>query len=49
MDNLEWAHGYSKRFGLVHIDYRTLKRTPKESARLYRQIIASNGGCLEAG
>ena len=49
LDNLEWAHGYSKRFGLVHIDYRTLKRTPKESARLYRQIIASNGGCLEAG
>ena len=49
LDNLEWAHGYSKRFGLVHIDYHTLKRTPKESAKLYRQIIASNGGCLEAG
>ena len=46
MDNLEWAHGYGKRFGLVHINYDTLERTPKESAKLYRQIIASNGGCL---
>ena len=49
LDDLEWAHGYSKRFDLVHIDYHTLERTRKESAKLYRQIIASNGGGLEAG
>jgi beta-glucosidase len=46
MDNLEWANGFSKRFGLVHINYQTLERTPKESAKLYRQIIETNGGCL---
>lgn len=46
MDNLEWAHGFSKRFGLVHINYETQKRTPKESAKLYKKIIESNGGCL---
>ena len=46
MDNFEWAHGFSKRFGLVHIDYETLQRTPKESAKLYRNIIQSHGGCL---
>lgn len=31
LDNFEWAHGYAKRFGLVHVDYRTQKRTPKAS------------------
>ena len=46
MDNLEWALGFSKRFGLVHINYETLERTPKESAKLYRQIIETNGGYL---
>ncbi|MGO4533802.1 GH1 family beta-glucosidase [Leifsonia sp. 2MCAF36] len=33
MDNWEWAWGYSRRFGIVHVDYRTQKRTPKRSAR----------------
>ena len=47
MDNLEWAYGFSKRFGLVHIDYATLQRTPKESAKLYKNIIESQGGCLD--
>ncbi len=47
MDNLEWAHGYSKRFGLVHINYETLKRTPKESAKLYQKIIESHGNYLK--
>ncbi len=42
-DNLEWALGYAKRFGIVHVDYGTLKRTPKQSARLYRRIVESNG------
>ena len=46
MDNLEWQHGFSKRFGLVHVDYESLKRTPKESAKLYKNIIESNGVCL---
>jgi beta-glucosidase len=43
MDNFEWSLGYSKRFGLVHVDYSTLKRTPKTSAIWYRDVIANNG------
>ncbi|HEX7070566.1 MAG TPA: GH1 family beta-glucosidase, partial [Rhodothermales bacterium] len=35
LDNFEWAHGFSQRFGLIHIDYETLERTPKDSARAY--------------
>jgi len=43
MDNFEWAFGYSKRFGIVYVDYETLKRTPKKSALWYRDVIADNG------
>lgn len=43
LDNFEWALGYSKRFGLIHVNYATQKRTFKASARLYSQVIASNG------
>jgi beta-glucosidase len=43
MDNFEWGHGYSKRFGLVHIDYETLQRTPKDSARWFAAVTRSNG------
>jgi len=43
LDNLEWSLGYSKRFGIVHVDYATQQRTPKDSARWYSDIIASNG------
>ncbi len=39
MDNFEWTHGYSKRFGLVHVDYATQQRTPKLSARWYSEVI----------
>ena len=48
LDNLEWAHGFSKRFGLIHVDFATQERTFKASARMYAQIIASNGGVLAA-
>jgi beta-glucosidase len=48
MDNFEWGHGYSKRFGLLHVDRETLRRTPKTSARFYRQVALSNGGALDA-
>ncbi|MFI9718122.1 GH1 family beta-glucosidase [Streptomyces sp. NPDC052396] len=41
LDNFEWAYGYSKRFGLVYVDYATLERTPKTSARWYREVIRS--------
>jgi beta-glucosidase len=43
LDNLEWAEGYAKRFGLVHVDFATQARTVKESARWYAGVIARNG------
>lgn len=43
MDNFEWCEGYSPRFGLIHVDYKTQKRTIKESGKLYAKIIKSNG------
>ncbi len=42
MDNFEWADGYSKRFGLHYVDFKTQKRTPKLSAEWYREVIAHN-------
>jgi beta-glucosidase len=42
MDNFEWAWGYAKRFGIVHVDYDTLVRTPKDSARWYQSVVANN-------
>jgi len=41
MDNFEWAHGTSKRFGLVHVDYDTQRRRIKDSGRWYRELIAA--------
>ena len=41
LDNFEWAHGYSQRFGLVHVDYPTQRRTPKASYGWYRDVIAA--------
>lgn len=46
MDNYEWAEGYRKRFGLIHVDFETGKRTLKDSAYWYREVIASNGDIL---
>jgi beta-glucosidase len=40
LDNFEWEHGYEKRFGIVHVDYRTQRRAPKRSALWYRDFIA---------
>ncbi|EHR69842.1 beta-galactosidase [Burkholderiales bacterium JOSHI_001] len=39
LDNFEWASGYAKRFGIVHVDYATQRRTPKDSARWYRDFL----------
>lgn len=44
LDNFEWACGYEKRFGLVYVNYQTLERTPKLSAKYYREVI--RGGTL---
>jgi len=46
LDNFEWAYGYSKRFGLIHVDYATQQRTPKASARFYTEVIRSGGANL---
>ena len=43
LDNFEWVLGYSRRFGVVHVDFATLVRTPKASAAWYQQVIAANG------
>ena len=42
LDNYEWADGYEKRFGIVYVDFKTQKRTPKLSAKFYRQVIREN-------
>ncbi|GAA2850484.1 hypothetical protein GCM10010517_07950 [Streptosporangium fragile] len=43
MDNFEWAEGYHKRFGIVHVDFETQRRLPKDSALWYREVIRRNG------
>jgi len=42
LDNFEWAEGYSQRFGLVHVDFKTQKRTPKDSAAWFAKVAATN-------
>jgi beta-glucosidase len=42
MDNLEWTAGFGNRFGLVYVDFKTQKRTPKQSAAWFREAAASN-------
>jgi beta-glucosidase len=48
LDNLEWVLGYSKRFGIVHVDFSTQRRTLKASADFYAGVIASNGASIDA-
>jgi beta-glucosidase len=48
LDNFEWALGYDQRFGLVHIDYETQRRTIKDSGRYYSRVIAENALVPEA-
>ncbi len=43
LDNLEWAQGYSQRFGIVHVDFATQQRTLKDSAHYYRRVIQRHG------
>jgi len=46
LDNLEWSLGYSKRFGIVHVDFATQRRTLKSSARFFSRVIATQGSSL---
>lgn len=49
LDNFEWAEGYAKRFGIVHVDFASQRRTPKQSAWWYAKVIAVNGLPQAAG
>jgi beta-glucosidase len=42
LDNFEWGHGYTKRFGIIRVDYDTQERTMKDSARWYAEVIRTN-------
>ncbi|MBY9074102.1 beta-glucosidase [Nocardioides sp. WL0053] len=42
LDNFEWAEGYTKRFGLVHVDFETQRRTPKDSYAWFARMVAEN-------
>jgi beta-glucosidase len=46
LDNFEWSFGFTKRFGMVYLDYKTQQRIPKDSAFWYQEVIAHNGFSL---
>ena len=46
LDNFEWGYGYSKRFGICHVDFATQRRIPKASARFYAEVIGTHGEAL---
>ena len=46
LDNFEWSYGYAQRFGIVHVDFATQRRTLKASARFYADVVRSHGGAL---
>jgi len=46
LDNFEWSYGYTQRFGIVHVDYSTQRRTPKASARFYADVARTGGRAL---
>lgn len=46
IDNLEWNHGFDKRFGLIFVDYRTLERTMKDSGYWFGRVVSTNGESL---
>ena len=48
LDNFEWVLGYAKRFGIVHVDFQSQRRTLKASADYYSRVIASNGQAIDA-
>ncbi|MET9310152.1 GH1 family beta-glucosidase [Streptomyces cellulosae] len=48
LDNFEWAEGYGRRFGLVHVDFDTQRRTPKASYDWYRALLRQQHGCRRA-
>ena len=49
LDNFEWNYGYGKRFGIVHVNFETLARTPKASAHFYAEVIRTHGATLSEG
>eukprot|EP00611_Tribonema_gayanum_P016113 TRINITY_DN2810_c0_g1_i1.p1 TRINITY_DN2810_c0_g1~~TRINITY_DN2810_c0_g1_i1.p1 ORF type:complete len:565 (+),score=139.22 TRINITY_DN2810_c0_g1_i1:188-1696(+) len=49
LDNFEWQLGFSKRFGMVHVDYSTQQRTPKASAKWFASLVAANELHIEVG
>ena len=47
LDNLEWSLGYSKRFGITHVNFQTQERTIKDSGLLYAEVIKTHGAVLD--